>query len=156
MVDGPRLRAIRNHLPIVPLVPGRVWDVLQIANHYDIWIVSTTPNPDWKIGIALIDLNASTPYCSPRIYVMPFAIWFRFRAGQGELKYGASRLIRVCPQPAPMGIDDGPADRQPHPHSAGLRGVESLENALEMFRINARPGIAHCHENAISSGFARC
>src|SRR5712691_3633351 len=51
-----------------------------------------------------------------------------------------------------MGIDDGPADRQPHPNSAGLRGVESLENALEMFRTNARPGIAHCHENATGLG----
>ena len=38
-----------------------------------------------------------------------------------------------------MGIDDRPADRQPHPYSAGLGGVESLENALEMFRIDARP-----------------
>ena len=57
MLDGPRLRAIRDHLPIVPLVPGRVWDVLQAANHYDIWVASTTPNPDSKIGIALIDLE---------------------------------------------------------------------------------------------------
>ena len=53
-------------------------------------------------------------------------------SGQGELKYSAARFIRLCPQPAPMGVDDRPADRQPHPHSAGLRGVESLENALEM------------------------
>ena len=51
-----------------------------------------------------------------------------------------------------MGIDDRPADRQPHPHSAGFRGVESLENALEMFRINTRPRIAHCHEDAICPG----
>jgi len=47
-----------------------------------------------------------------------------------------------------MGIDDRPADRQSHAYSAGLRGVESLENAIEMVRINARPGIAHGHENA--------
>ena len=30
---------------------------------------------------------------------------------QGELKYGAARFIRLCPQPAPMGIDDRPANR---------------------------------------------
>jgi hypothetical protein len=48
-----------------------------------------------------------------------------FRAGRGELKNGASRFIHIRPQPAPMGIDDGPADRQPHP--AGLRCVESLK-----------------------------
>jgi hypothetical protein len=28
-------------------------------------------------------------------------------AGQRELKYGASRFIRIRPQPAPMGIDAG-------------------------------------------------
>lgn len=27
-------------------------------------------------------------------------------AGQGELKYGAARLVHLCPQPAPMVIDD--------------------------------------------------
>ncbi len=48
-----------------------------------------------------------------------------------------------------MGVDDRPADRQPHLHSAGLRGVESVENVLEMFRINARPRIAHRDEDAI-------
>ena len=76
-------------------------------------------------------------------------------AGQSELKYGAARFIRLCPQPTPMGIDDRPANRQPHPYSAGFRGVESLENALEMFRINARPRIAHCHEDAICLALLR-
>jgi hypothetical protein len=51
-----------------------------------------------------------------------------------------------------VGIDDRPADRQSHPYSARLRGVESLENAIEMVRINARPGIAHGHENAAGLG----
>jgi hypothetical protein len=68
---------------------------------------------------------------------------FLSRAGQGELKYGASHFIRICPQPAPMGIDDGTADRQPHPDSVGFRGVESLENAHEMLWINSWPRIAH-------------
>jgi hypothetical protein len=34
---------------------------------------------------------------------------FLFRGGDGELKYGAFRFVGFCPQPAPMGIDDGPA-----------------------------------------------
>src|SRR6516162_2338375 len=71
-----------------------------------------------------------------------------FSARQGELKYGAAESVRICPQPAPMGVDDRPADRQPHPHAAGFRGVECLENALQMRRIDARPGIAHCYEGA--------
>src|SRR6476620_3756347 len=54
-----------------------------------------------------------------------------------------------------MGIDDRPADRQPHPYPAGFRGVERLENALEMLPINTRPSIAHCYEDAICLGLLR-
>jgi hypothetical protein len=71
-----------------------------------------------------------------------------FCAGQGELKYGASRFIRICPQPTAMGSDDRAADRQPHPHAAGFRGVEGIENAIEKFWFNPRSGIAHCYEDA--------
>src|SRR4029078_11281321 len=67
---------------------------------------------------------------------------------QGELKYSAARFIRFCPQPAPMGLDNSPANRKPHPHAAGLRGVKCIEHALEMRRIEARPGIAHSHNDA--------
>jgi hypothetical protein len=35
---------------------------------------------------------------------------FVFCVGQGELEYGAARFIRVCPQPAAMGIDDRQID----------------------------------------------
>jgi hypothetical protein len=41
-----------------------------------------------------------------------------------------------------MRLNDGPADRQSHRHSIGLRGVEGRDNAFETFRIDARPGIA--------------
>jgi FixJ family two-component response regulator len=33
------------------------------------------------------------------------------RGRQSELKYGAARFIRLCPQPAPMGVDNRPANR---------------------------------------------
>jgi hypothetical protein len=38
-----------------------------------------------------------------------------------------------------MTIDDGLANRKPHPNSAGLGRVEGLENSLEVYRINAGP-----------------
>src|ERR1700752_4287141 len=60
----------------------------------------------------------------------------RRRGGKGELKYRAARFIRHCPQPAIMGVDDRPANRQPHPCSAGLCGVERIENAIDLFRID--------------------
>ena len=73
-------------------------------------------------------------------------------ARQGEPKYRASGFVRTRPQLAAMSIDDGPADRQAHPDAARLCRVESRENALEMFRINARPGIAHGHQKATCLG----
>src|SRR5258708_20645715 len=35
------------------------------------------------------------------------------RAGQGELKYGAARFIRLLPQPAPIGLDHRPSTQHP-------------------------------------------
>jgi hypothetical protein len=55
---------------------------------------------------------------------------------------------RIRGSSAPMGADDRPATRQPHPHAAGLRGVKCIEHALEMRRIEARPGIAYCHKDS--------
>ena len=51
-----------------------------------------------------------------------------------------------------MSFDDGTANRKPHPHSFGLCCIERLENAFQILRIDARPGIAHCHENAFRLG----
>src|SRR5262249_30429895 len=67
---------------------------------------------------------------------------------QGELKYSAARLVRCRPQPAPMSMDDGAANRQPHACSTRLCGVEGVEHTVEIHRIDAWPGIAHRHEGA--------
>src|SRR6516162_7660758 len=45
-----------------------------------------------------------------------------------------------------MSVDDRAAYRQPHPCSTGLRGVEGVEDSIEMRRINAGPRIADSHE----------
>jgi hypothetical protein len=71
----------------------------------------------------------------------------QLRGGQGELKYRTAGFIRLCPRPAPMGVYDRPANRQPHPCSAGLCGAEGIEKALEMFRRDARPGIVQCDKD---------
>ena len=67
---------------------------------------------------------------------------------KGEPEYGPPRLIVVYPQTTPMRVDDGTADRQPHPKSAGLRRVEGFKNPLEMIPIDARSRIAHFDENS--------
>src|SRR5215470_12879831 len=71
-----------------------------------------------------------------------------FDIGQGELKCSTPRLVRLRPQFPSMSMDDGAANRQPHACSTGFRGVEGVEDPVEIHRINARPGIAHGHEGA--------
>src|SRR5215471_14121912 len=71
-----------------------------------------------------------------------------FDIGQGELKCSTARRVRFRPQLAPMSMNDGAANRQPHACSTGFRGVEGVEDPVEIHRINARPGIAHGHEGA--------
>ena len=58
---------------------------------------------------------------------------------QRELKYSAPRSIGLCPQPAAVGGDDGPANRESHSDSSILGGVEGRENLLETLRIESRP-----------------
>src|ERR1700722_303153 len=75
------------------------------------------------------------------------------RARQGEPEYGPARLIRFCPQTAPMGRDDGAANREPHADSARLRGVERLEHPLEMICVYPGTGVPHRHEEVIGLVF---
>src|SRR5215475_9824353 len=71
-----------------------------------------------------------------------------FDVGQGELKCSTARLVRSRPQLPSMSMDDGAANRQPQACSTGLRGVEGVEDPIEIRRINPQPGIVHGHEGA--------
>jgi hypothetical protein len=50
-------------------------------------------------------------------------------------------------------MNDGSTDRESQTHSAGLGGVESLENAVPRFDINPGPGIAHRNEHTVCVAF---
>jgi hypothetical protein len=65
MINGPGVRSAGDYLPIVPLVASPVRNVLQIADHHDIWIVSTKPNPDCEIVIAFVDLECTNRILLP-------------------------------------------------------------------------------------------
>src|SRR3954468_19632977 len=67
---------------------------------------------------------------------------------QGELEYGATGFIHLCPELAAMSVDDRPADRQPHARSTRLRGVEGVKDPVEMLRIYPWPRIAYGHDGA--------
>ena len=53
------------------------------------------------------------------------------------------------PHSSAMRFDDRVADRQAHPHTAGLRRVEGLEDAVEFVRSQSRPGILDVHQNGV-------
>src|SRR5580700_2463349 len=59
--------------------------------------------------------------------------------GHREVKNGAAGLVGRHPQTAAMGFYDRPADRQPHPQTAGLRRVERVEEAFKTCRGHAWP-----------------
>src|SRR5215471_14423309 len=88
--------------------------------------------------------NVSARRSSPGRILGTFAT-----AGQDELKYRAARGIHIGPESAPVGFDDRTADGQAHPGPVGFRGEESLEDTLEILRIDARAGIAHSDENLV-------
>src|ERR1700730_17905721 len=50
-----------------------------------------------------------------------------------------------------MRVDDGAADREAQPYSAGLGRVKGVEDAFEMFRINSRPRITDRDQDLIRS-----
>src|SRR3954451_24945882 len=105
---------------------------------------ATFKSPSMKAASSVAFVRRSSPVILPQRNRE--SVSYRW---QGELKYGASRLVRVGPQPTPMGVDDGATDQEAHSNPAGLGRVKSFENAIEMFRIDARPGIAYGDQDAI-------
>src|ERR1019366_1761679 len=52
--------------------------------------------------------------------------------GSNREEEGCPRpLVRDGPQPPAMVLDDRPADREAHPHSTTLRGVERVEESAD-------------------------
>jgi len=60
---------------------------------------------------------------------------------QGEVKAGAGALMRGDPEAPGVILDNGSADRKPHPKSARLRCMEWLENVLNALGLKPNPGV---------------
>src|SRR5258708_40064028 len=59
---------------------------------------------------------------------------------KGELKDRSARHVRRRPQPALVGGDDRTADGEPHTHAIWLRGVEGLEQPVDIRSEERRVG----------------
>src|SRR5712691_2281052 len=62
---------------------------------------------------------------------------------RNEAEDSATWHVRTRPQSSVMRFDNRPADRQPKPQTARLRGVESLEHAFKNRRCEAWTRISH-------------
>jgi hypothetical protein len=97
-----------------------------------------------EAGLARVCLRSALQFGRPREENSVF------QAGrQGKLEYCAPRSIGLCPQAAPMGVDDGSTNRESHSDSTGFCRVEWREDPIEMFRINSWSRIANCDEEAV-------
>src|SRR5690242_1280138 len=67
-----------------------------------------------------------------------------------ERKRGARTVVQRRPETAMMTLDNGPAHRQADPHTAGLRGVERVEEPVRALVLKTHSGILHGQEHAIA------
>src|SRR5271168_4433349 len=68
-------------------------------------------------------------------------------AGNRECEGGSRTIVCGCPQPATVGFDNRAADREPDPHTIGLRGVERFEEPVADCRIKASSGVLDSYEH---------
>ena len=86
--------------------------------------ILVTAYPDSDVRARALKNGSFVTFANPWMRIISCAVFVRrsslvsrvkrihepLRAGQCELKCSASRLICVCPQPAAVGFNDGPAD----------------------------------------------
>src|SRR6476619_5921935 len=71
-----------------------------------------------------------------------------------QMKGGAPERIVDRPEPATMGIDDGPANGQPQAETASLGGEEGVADLIEPLRWNPGSAILHRQLNPTVRGHA--
>src|SRR5678815_3694855 len=64
---------------------------------------------------------------------------------KGEVKPRTRGVLGRRPEPTAMALNDRPADRESHAHTARLRRVEGVEYLLHPVRIKARSGVLDGH-----------
>src|SRR5215510_8371349 len=67
--------------------------------------------------------------------------------GQREVKNGTSGQVGGHPQPPPMGVNDRPANRQPHPHAVRFGRKQWIEYPINGARLNTLPRVLHGHHH---------
>src|SRR5262249_23217146 len=61
--------------------------------------------------------------------------------GHREVKNGTAGQVGGHPQPTPMGVNDRPANRQPHPHAVRFGRKQWIEYPINGARLNTLPRV---------------
>src|SRR5262249_16312939 len=67
--------------------------------------------------------------------------------GHREVKNGTGGQVGGHPQPTPMGVNDRPANRQPHPHAVRFGRKQWIEHPINGARLNTLPRVLHGHHH---------
>src|SRR5437879_8154551 len=70
-------------------------------------------------------------------------------SGDRKLKQSTPRLAGGRPQPAPVGIDDRPADRESHTHAAGFGGEEGVEQPVRILGGDPDAAIRYTYKHLV-------
>src|SRR5215475_7310734 len=76
------------------------------------------------------------------------AEWRRGIGAQNELKYRATWGVGHNPQAPAVGLDDGTADRQAHPHAARFRREKRTEYPLDVLRTDSGSSVGDRYQHA--------
>src|SRR5262249_30725682 len=77
----------------------------------------------------------------------------RGTSAQDKLKYSAPRIVRSNPQAAIVGLDNGAADRQAHPHPLRFCRKERVEYAVDILRANSCSRVRNRYLYAVVMNF---
>src|SRR6516225_8854607 len=67
--------------------------------------------------------------------------------GHREVKNDTAGQVGGHPQPPPMGVNDRPANRQPHPHAVRFGRKQWIEYPINGARLNTLPRVLHGHHH---------
>ena len=97
--------------------------------------------------------DRASPHIQQPILFLLQTLFFFATSLQRKLERRAGTIIGYRPKAPAVVFYNRTADRESHPHSLRLSGVESIEDLFEILPINPDPRVLHGDEHII--GFVR-
>src|SRR6516165_4535870 len=69
--------------------------------------------------------------------------------GNSKVEHCAWRVLAYGPEPASMGLKNGPANGEPHAHATRFRGVERVKDLVYCVGADTYPRVFNCSLHAL-------